>query len=256
MTSNMENLGDPENSPFVRYDNGTPLYPPNTLYECAEIVLESLRAQDVESTFNRLIEKGSCGGNYGVLPRSTWFAVLGSFFHYRTGNKPDPSGWMGYCIDTLKMMTRRPHQSVWPDLKEFLRKNIDDITGWTTSWRREHSERLKIFCDEEGNYYRRDEDSVLIRVVGAKTLEETRFDFVTDQILVSYGFAHQFLALFALFAISDDYEVNRSAYPPAMKAQITGMSHGRVVMDGTSCSMNEQEALGGDRIRIFAIRCG
>ncbi len=225
-----EQLGDPEASPFVRYDHGTPLYPPNNLYESAEVVLERLRTQEISLTFDQLIEKGSYRGNYGVLPHSTWFAVLGSFFHYRTGDKPDVSGWMDLCIEALKLMVRRPHQAAWSDLREFLRENIDDITGWTTSWRREHSERLKILADEEGNYYRRDPDGILIRILGdgARTLQETRIDFATDQILRSYGFAHQFLALFALFAVTDDFAVNRSACPPAMKAQITGMEHGRI----------------------------
>jgi hypothetical protein len=135
---------------------------------------------------------------------------------------------MEYCISALKLMMRRPHQTAWPEVKEFLRENLDEITGWTTSWKRGDAERLRIFCDPDGDYYRRDDDGVLIRVLGAKTLDETHFDFLTDQILVPYGFAHQFLALFSLFAITDDFSANRSAYPPAMKAQITGIEYGRI----------------------------
>jgi hypothetical protein len=226
--SNKELLGDPESSPFVRYDHGTPLYPPNDVYECAQTVLNELKASDVNSTFEKLIQRGSYMGQYGVLPQSTWFAVLGSFFHYRTGERPDMAGWMECCLAGLRLMMRRPHQEAWPDLKEFLSKHIDDISGWTKSWRQVHSKELEIFSDEDGNYYRRDEDGVLFRVLGAKTLDETRLDFITDQLLVPYGFPHQFLALFSLFAITDDFTLNRSAYPPAMKAQITMMEHGRI----------------------------
>ncbi len=63
-----ELLGDPELTPFVRYDHGTPLYPPNNLYECAQTVLEALATEDVASTFGKLIQKGSYMGQYGVLP--------------------------------------------------------------------------------------------------------------------------------------------------------------------------------------------
>src|SRR3984957_18213344 len=223
-----ELLGDPELTPFVRYDHGTPLYPPNNLYECAQTVLEALATRDVASTFSKLIQKGSYMGQYGVLPNSTWFGVLGSYFRYRTGDRPDNSRWMEHCISALKLMMRRPHQTAWPEVKEFLRENLDEITGWTTSWRRGDAERLRIFCDPDGDYYRRDDDGVMTRLLGAKTLDETHFDFLTDQILVPYGFAHQFLALFSLFAITDDFSANRSAYPPAMKAQITGIEYGRV----------------------------
>jgi hypothetical protein len=227
---NKELLGDPEVTPFVRYDHGTPLYPPNSLYECAEIVLEKLKTQDVKSIFDQLIERGSYGGNYGVLRHSTWFAVLGSFFRYRVRDEPDASNWMEFCREGLKLMMPRPHQSAWSDLKQFITRNIDDITGWAKSWQRVDSEHLKIFSAPNGNYYRCDESGILIQIIGTgpHTLEETRIDFATDQVLRSYGFAQQFLALFALFSITDDFKSNRSAYPPAMKAQITGMDHGRV----------------------------
>ena len=230
MQKNKEVLGDPDVTPFVRYDHGTPLYPPTNLYECAEIVLGKLRIQDIKSIFDQLIEKGSYVGNYGVLPRSTWFAVLGSFFRYRVTEELDVSGWEELCEEALKLMMLRPHQAAWPKLKEFLTKNIDDITSWTRSWKLRDAERHKTFAGADGNYYRHDENGILIHILGAgpHTLEETRIDFATDQILRPYGFAHQFLALFALFAITDDFSLNRSSYPPAMKAQITGMDYGRV----------------------------
>lgn len=34
MKPDKELFGDPDVTPFVRYDHGTPLYPPTNLYEC------------------------------------------------------------------------------------------------------------------------------------------------------------------------------------------------------------------------------
>jgi hypothetical protein len=61
-----------------------------------------------------------------------------------------------------------------------------------------------------------------------KTLEETRIDFVTDQVLRTYGFARQFLELFALFSIADDFSTNATEYPPAMKAIVSSPQDQRV----------------------------
>ena len=216
-------FGDPSNSPFVRFQSGWSLYPPNNLYECGEIVAEKLTAGPLTAGFNDLVERGDCGGSYTVLPRSTWFAVLGTFFHYRGQPDDAPSAWREFSVAALKLMLHRPHQTAWSSLKLFLTHNIDEISGWTSSWRRSLAEQHKIFRGDDGRYYRNEEDGTLIRVIGEKTLEETRFDFITDQVLRSYGFARQFLELFALFSITDNFASDPSAYPPAMKAMVVDL---------------------------------
>jgi Methylamine utilization protein MauJ len=211
-------FGDPTTSPFVRFQSGWSLYPPNSLYECGQIVSEKLATNDFSTVFNDLVEKGDCGGSYTILPRSTWFAVLGTFFHYRAQPDDAPSSWREVSVAALKLMLRRPHQAGWSDLKRFLKGNIDEISGWTSSWKRSLAEQHRIFRGDDDRYYRHDEDGILIRVIGEKTLEETRIDFITDQVLRGYGFARQFLELFGLFSIADDFARDPSAYPPAMKA--------------------------------------
>jgi hypothetical protein len=216
----IEVFGDPASSPFVRFEHGWALYPPNSIYECGGIVAEKVAANDFASVFSDLVEKGDCGGSYTILPRSTWFAVLGTFFHYRGQPDDAPSGWREFSVAALKLMLRRPHQVAWSDLKRFLTDNIGEISGWTSSWKRSLAEQHRIFRGDDDRYYRHDEDGILIRVIGEKTLEETRIDFITDQVLRSYGFARQFLELFALFSIADNFASDPSAYPAAMKATV------------------------------------
>lgn len=220
-------FGEPSVTPFVPFEGGWPVYPPNDIYNCGKIVAEKVARQDVASVFDELVQRGDCGGTYTVLPHSTWFGILGAFFGYRCHTDTEPRSWLEFCLAALNLMVRRPHQSAWHDLKEFLVENIDEISDWASSWKRSIAEQQKIFKGEDGKYYRNDEDGVLIQVIGAKTLDETRMDFITDQVQRGYGFARQFLELFALFSIADDFATIPSAYPPAMKA-ILDLQHPRV----------------------------
>ena len=89
-------------------------------------------------------------------------------------------------------------------------------------------ERDKIFRADDGNFYMHDHEGVLLRVIGAKPLDETRLDFIADQIIWRHGFLKQILELFSLFAISDDFALNRDSYPPAMKALLSEPKYQRV----------------------------
>jgi len=125
-------------------------------------------------------------------------------------------------------MCERPHTLAWKILKAFLLEQIDVVSGWASSWLRALGAREKIFRADDGNFYMHDDEGVLVRVVGAKPLDETRLDFIADQILWRHGFLRQILELFALFAITDDFSSNREYYPPAMKAVLSESEYQRV----------------------------
>ena len=214
--------GDPEKTPFVRYISGTPVYPPNTIYAAAEELLKRPEGADLAAASASLIEQGPLGGQYAVLPQSTWFAILRTFFSYSGTAENEVSGWQAHCRRGLEIMQERPHRAAWDNLKSFLKSGIDNLSGWSTSWRKSSAERDRIFRGEDGNYYYHDQEGILIQVIGGKTPEETRLDFITDQLVHSYGFLHQFIALFTLFAIVDDYSANPAKYPKSMKAVLPG----------------------------------
>ena len=118
MPADKDIFGEPATTPFARFVQGRALYPPTKIYESAEIVVQRLATLDLAAIFSELVEKGDCGGYYGVLPRSTWFAVIGNFLHYRVQPDPGPSSWREFCIAGLKLMLRRPLDLVFPELKD------------------------------------------------------------------------------------------------------------------------------------------
>ena len=81
------------------------------------------------------------------------------------------------------------------------------------------AEREQIWLDEDGNYYQKYGDGEVYRVVGAKTLEEARLDFFTEQIIHrNFGNVRLFLKFFSWLAISDNFAGNPEAYHTSLKA--------------------------------------
>jgi len=128
--------GDPEKTPFVQFESGTPLYPPPTLYESAQQLLEQPIELGVDAALNGLIRKGMRGGQFGVLPGSTWFALLKTFFSYETSSRDHTPDWCSQCRRALEMMVVRPHPLAWKGLKQFFTENMDHLSGWERSWRK------------------------------------------------------------------------------------------------------------------------
>jgi hypothetical protein len=221
--------GDPEKTPFIRFESGTPVYPPNTIYECARELLREPEEANLTEMCVKLTERGQVGGQHTVMPAATWFALFENFFRYENDTPGPASKWQDYCRQGLQLMLERPHQAAWKNLKTFLKSDVDNLSGWNKSWQKSTAERYHVFRGENGNYYYHDQDrdGILIHVIGQKTIEETRLDFITDQLLRSYGFLHQFIALFSLFAIADDYSRIPERYPKVMKAVLSVERFGR-----------------------------
>lgn len=228
MTGQPENLGNPDSTPFVRFISGTALYPAPLLYDAAQQFLGRYSGGDPAPLFKELAKKGLVAGQYGVLLDATWFSILQTFASYNTGNSEGITDWQAHSLDALRLMLEKPHVEAWKRLKAFLLEKIDNVSGWATSWQKLIAERDKIFRADDGNFYFHDEEGVLIQVIGAKPIDEARVDFIADHILWKHGFVRQFLELFSLFAITDDFAVNRRAYPPAMKALLSEAQFQRV----------------------------
>lgn len=211
--------GDPNKTPFVRFDVGT-VYPPNNLYDCSAIVLERLKITPASEVFKDLVVRGPIGGNYGVLPDATWFAILNNFFWYHNEHHTGFGNADARCKEALQIMTARPHAAAWGLLRDFLIANADDLSGWNGSFQKDMAEKYNIFRGEDGNYYYTEGADELIQIIGAKTASETKLDYITDQLRFSSAFLHQFISLFSLFAISDDFNCHPEQYHRWVKASL------------------------------------
>jgi hypothetical protein len=225
-------VGDPATTPFVRFDLVT-MYPSNEIYQAAGTVLRGLEERAAPELFKELIRKGPVGGQYGTLRDSTWFAVLNRFLKYHSAAAANQAKAEAHCIEALRIMVRRPHEEAWLALREFILCKIDDLSGWDASFNRRIAEERQVFRGEDGNYYYHEKSGELIQIVGAKTTDETRMDFISNQLVFSTGFLHQFISLFSLFAIADDFDRNPNQYHRLIKAALPGSKFSPVGCDWT-----------------------
>jgi hypothetical protein len=181
-----EQAADPSTqTPFVIYDSGTPCWIANTIYASAELAIATFAKPSAEDAFAEL----------GVLTRAVPYrlhdadatAIWMSYFELFLTREGDDTPSLAARLDMLRCMAQRPPDKAWGFLREYILRNADALSGWNASHVRVLSERDQIFMGNDGLYYRHGEDGNLYQVVGAKTLHETRLDFVTDQLLRNYG---------------------------------------------------------------------
>ena len=205
-------------TPFVIYDSGTPRWIANTIYDSADSTIEMFTKRSPDDAFVDL------RGRTQLVPHrlhdADSSAVWMTYFELFLTRQGDDTPTLAARLDMLRCMTQKPPEKAWASLREYMLSNVDELSGWTASHFRVLSEREQVFRRDDGLYYRYLEDGTLCQVIGAKTLHETRLDFITTQVLWKYGNIRQSLELFSWFAISVDFEQNSAAYPKSMKASL------------------------------------
>ena len=198
--------------------SGTPVYPPNTIYDAANTALLAAREKLLQAVLKELAKVGDVGGTWAVLPEGWWYHFLLMYMNYFANNFSDTAEMEKSAIEVLKLMTKEPPESAWHDVVAHITGDIDNLSGWAKCWVRESAERRNVFKGEDGNYYFNDHDGTLVQIIGAKTTPETRLDFITDQVLRSYGCFHQVFNVFSALAIAHEFRRDPSLFPLSMKA--------------------------------------
>jgi hypothetical protein len=204
-------------SPFVIYEDGDGYVLPNVLPAIARDVSERLREERPEDVINSLRASG-----HQRLSRKTTVhdaeKVWNSFLSiYLTPQGPDTPS-IASRVEMLSLMLSASPAEAWKALKQRILANVDDLSGWSSSFRKILGERDQIWRGEDGNYYQKQWDGRIYRVMGGQTLEEARLDFIADQIMRDFGTLHLFLQFFALLMIAYDFTEHRDSYPNSMRA--------------------------------------
>jgi hypothetical protein len=208
-----EETGTSTASPFVYFLSGTPIYPPNTIYESARIALASTEHKSLREGLKALAKERSVAGRWTVPPEGWWYHFLLTYVEYFGNNFSEPQEMENSAVETLKLMMRTPPEAAWLELARYNIGDIDNLSGWTKSWVKSSTERYKVFKGEDGNYYYHDFDGTLIHIIGAKTTVETHLDLVTDQIIRNYGCLRKTFNVFSAFAIAYAFERDPSPVP-------------------------------------------
>ena len=136
----------------------------------------------------------------------------------------------------LRLMLNAPPAEAWDAVRTRILADIDDLSGWSRSFQKELAERHQVWIGEDGNYYQREPDGTIYRVMGAKTIEETRLDFLTEQIARQFGMIRMFLQLFSWLVIAQDFEEHGDSYHNSMKATVQDRQWPSLNIGGLFCN--------------------
>ena len=212
---------DPATSPFVRYGGGYAVFPPNDVRSVFAGTLDALSSGATrEEAWRRFVANAWIGGQPAIHPASTWSALFLNYVAFFDRHFPKSPIVARTALEAARIIVGDDPEPAWDKLKTFLLEHIDDISGWSSSWLRDHAEQLGVVRHEDGTYWCPEASGTLIRIHGATTLPETRLDFITDAILRPWGPIRQVLMLFAVVATSEDFRRNPSAYPTALRMEV------------------------------------
>jgi hypothetical protein len=206
-------------SPFAIFEGGSAYVLPNVLPETAKGALRRLEEEPVDDVMMSLRSAGQ-----QILSRNTSAEdaakVWNFFVHYYLVQADPEAPSTEVRIGILRLMVGAPPAEAWKTLRARILADIDDLSGWTRSIRKELAERHQVWLGEDGNYYGREPDGAIYKVFGAQTFEEERLDFLTEQITREFGVIRVFLQFFSWLAIAQDFVEHGNSYHNSMKAVV------------------------------------
>lgn len=197
-------------SPFVMFDHGTPLYPPNDIRERTSEILQAIKDMTPEAAVRELVRPRP-------LKPFSWHPAIGHIFQQYQGSSGKQHGMEERLLSLIPLMVKQPVEVAWHALRDELVRQIDAYSGWSFSWQKDHAEEKVISRGPDGFYYTELEDGAVVRIHGAKMSDEVRLDYIHDSTLRSYGRVRQILDTFSLFAVSEDFQEHSDAYPASLR---------------------------------------
>jgi hypothetical protein len=205
-------------SPFAIYESGSGYVLPNVLPQRARFLLTQLGRKNPDELMPELRRAGR-----QTLERTTSFESAENLWDFFLAEYLTPRGHdtplLSRRIEGLDIMLSAPAAGTWPILKNWLTANIDELSGWTGSMQEMLAQHHGVWRGDDGEYYQDASDGKTIyKVTGARTLAETRLDFLTEQLAREFGTVRHFLNFFSLIAIAEDYSEHTAMYPRSLKA--------------------------------------
>jgi hypothetical protein len=204
-------------SPFAIYENGSGFVIPNILPERARVALSRARREPLDEFVDSLLDsrRPTLAHNSTVEDVGrVWDFFLWVYLRDVGHDAPTTAT----RIEMLSLMLSGSPVEAWDRLRSRILADIEVLSGWSRSFQKQLAERNQIWRSEDGNYYQKESDGTVYRVIGAQTIEETRLDFITDQVVRQFGTIQMFLQFFSLLAIAQDFSEHPNAYHASMKA--------------------------------------
>ena len=173
-------------TPFIRFRHGTRLAIEPNIRESIREFLAGYK-KDGEQVFRGLIKDIGDGSGWGIHPDSTWHRAIQELFEtYRDWESPSRESAIAAVVEILEILGKdTAPQATWDKTAEEMEEKLEILSGWEYSHIKRFGEQDKIKKDADGYYM--EENGHRVEVIGTKTLEENKFDYIEDDINRDYG---------------------------------------------------------------------
>lgn len=150
--------------------------------------------------------------------RSTWFALLEEFFKIHREEVRERV-WPAQLRVLDRLAPGGLPEEIWGGVLEVLLEDLAQLTGWEFSLARDFASQWPVERAENGTYYR-EENGERIQIIGARTLPETRLEYMIDDCLRKYGHVGQICRWVALFCLQADFQRHPDRYPETIRVTL------------------------------------
>lgn len=202
---------------FLRFRNGAPNRIRSDIVEQMIIFLkESKNGTDYHEVLNKFILPINDGMGAGTSVDSTWFRLIEECYSIFDTELSRNKFNYSLIKDVFALLIpQRNLDEKWSDIKQLIITNIDQFSMWEFSYNKIMAENRNIQREDDGTYIEYSENE-LYEIVGAKTLEEEKFDYILSTSLGGYGSVYNLLKFISIVFISIDYHHNPDKYPNSL----------------------------------------
>lgn len=203
-------------SPFIRFRHGTKLEIQPNIRESIKSFLDGYK-KNGENYFKTSIKDIGDGSGWGIHPESTWLRAIQELFEtYHDWDAVSRGNAIDAIIEILVVLSEETDQeTTWDAVVEKIANKLEIISGWEYSHIKKWGEEEHLKRDEDGIYYL-EENGERVDVIGTKTLEENKFEYIQDDINRDYGKIGSLLKLIEMLFISLDFNSSPSSYRPEL----------------------------------------
>ncbi len=212
-------------TPFIRFRHGTPLAVKTNIQQCIKTFLEQYKKEG-ETAFRTLVKDIADGSGWGIHADSTWYQAIQELFRtYREWEEPHKQEALGKVVELLEgLVSSTDPDKIWTAACKLITQNLEIISGWQYSYIRMFSEEEHLLRDTDGTYYK-EENGRKIQVIGTKTLEENKFDYIHDDITRDHGNTGSLLKFIEELFIGLDFEQHPDYYHEQVRFVLSEGDH-------------------------------
>jgi hypothetical protein len=198
-------------TPFIRFRHGTRLEIEPSIRKSINEFLKVYQ-EEGDQTFRNLIKDIGDGSGWGIHPDSTWHRAIQELFEtYRDWESPLKENAIAAVVEILEILEKDTDlHTTWDRASEKIEEKLEILSGWEYSHIKRFGEQDGVKRDTDGYYL--EEDGQRVEVIGTKTLEENKFDYIQDDINRDYGNIGSLLKLIEMLFISLDFVTNPQHY--------------------------------------------